>query len=69
MGLMAVGIPAALGIRLGAIALTLAVARRAGAARWTALAGSALASLLTLAVALTVVVSGGPIDGVLAEQS
>jgi len=58
-------LPWAFGVRLGTLALTLALARRPDACRRLAFAGSMLASLLTGGAALFVVLGGGPLHGVL----
>ncbi|MBK5298389.1 MAG: hydrogenase 4 subunit B [Vicinamibacteria bacterium] len=66
---MAVGLPAALLIRLLTVAATLALARRARTCRWVALVGSMLASLLTVTVALEVIASGLSVEGVLVRHA
>ena len=63
--LVEVGLPVALIIRLTTIAATVAFARRAIWCRRVALAGSIVASAVTVSVALRVLASGTPIDGVL----
>jgi hydrogenase-4 component B len=65
---MAVGVPAALVIRLMAVAATLSFGRYARLCRWTALGGSILASAITTAVALRVLASG-PIEGVILRHT
>ncbi|RPI49597.1 MAG: hydrogenase 4 subunit B, partial [Acidobacteria bacterium] len=56
---------AALGIRLATMGLTLALTRRAAMCRGVAVAGSVVASVATLSIALGVLVAGRPVDGVL----
>jgi hydrogenase-4 component B len=63
--LVSVALPAAILVRLLAAAATLAFARRPSACRVVALAGSMLASVLTLTTAVKVVASGRPVEGVL----
>jgi hydrogenase-4 component B len=58
-------VPAALLLRLGTIAITLAVARRKTTARLTAFVGSALASVLSGATAVHVLRTGSALRGVL----
>ncbi len=58
-------LPWAFGVRLGSLALTLALARRPNGCRWLAFAGSILASFLTGGAALLVVLGDGPLEGVL----
>lgn len=62
-GLVAVGVPLALVIRLASVAATLMLARHARASRWAALAASIVASVVTVTVALHVIASGRPTDG------
>ncbi len=62
-------LPAALALRLGSIALALGLARRPAASRWAALAGSALASLLTASLAFSVLATGRPARGLLLPHS
>lgn len=64
-GLVAVGVPLALVIRLASVAAALGLARHARACRWAVLGASTVASLLTGTVALQVIRSGHTIDGVL----
>jgi len=59
----------ALAIRLATIALALVLTRRAPLCRGVALAGSILASLVTLSVAVGVLGGGGPVDGVLLRHA
>jgi hydrogenase-4 component B len=59
----------ALLLRLVTIAATIALARRATACRWVALTGSAVASAMTMAVAIQVIASGHPVDGVLIRHA
>jgi hydrogenase-4 component B len=56
-------LPVALALRLGSIALALALAGRTGASRGVALAGSCLASLLTGGLAVRVLSTGQGIQG------
>ena len=63
--MIAVGVPAALAIRLATIAVTVACAAHARACRWVSLGGSIVASGLTTIVAARVLVLGHPVDGVL----
>ncbi|MFA5909559.1 MAG: proton-conducting transporter membrane subunit [Vicinamibacterales bacterium] len=67
-GVVAVGVPAALVIRLVTMAVTIGLARRPRVARWTALLGSLLASMLTMGVALYVIGSGRPVEGILVHH-
>jgi len=69
VGVVAIGLPAAFVVRLITVAATLALARRARACRWTALAGSMLASLVTATVALEVLRSGQAVEGVLLRHA
>ena len=64
-----ISLPAALAIRLATIAATVAAARWPRLCRAVALAGSMLASAMTLAVARSVVVSGQSVDGVLLHHA
>lgn len=66
---VAIGLPAAFVVRLATIAATLALAGRARACRWVAMAGSMLASLLTATVAVEVLRSGQAVDGVLMRHA
>ena len=56
-------LPAALALRLGSIGLALGLARRPAASRWAALGGSCLASLLTGALASSVLATGRSAGG------
>jgi hydrogenase-4 component B len=56
-------LPAALALRLGSIGLALGLARRPVASRWTALGGSCLASVLTGALASSVLATGRAAGG------
>ncbi len=56
-------LPAALALRLGSIGLALGLARRPAASRWAALGGSCLASLLTGALAWSVLATGRATGG------
>lgn len=67
--LVAVGLPAAFGIRLLAIAAAWALAGRPRVCRWTSLLGSVAASVLTMTVALTVIASGRPVGGLLGRHA
>ncbi len=58
-----IGLPAALALRLGIVAVTLLLWRRNHAARHVAFLGSAAASLVTGLLAVDVLLSGVPIDG------
>ncbi len=51
-------LPAAFALRLGSIGLALGLARRPVASRWAALGGSCLGSLLTGALACSVLATG-----------
>ena len=59
----------ALVLRLATVAGSLMLARYPRACRLTAMAGSILASAITLAVAVTVIASGRPVDGVLLHHA
>jgi hydrogenase-4 component B len=50
-------------VRLGSIALTLGFARSPTVSRWVAFGGSLIASVLTGALAWTVLATGGPVGG------
>lgn len=65
VGVTAGGMAAALAVRLIVIVITLLFGRRVAACRWAAMAGSIVASTMTLAVAVDVLGSGVSIDGVL----
>jgi hydrogenase-4 component B len=67
--LVAVGLPAALVIRLTTSAAALALAGRPAACRLVALAGSIVASAVTMTVALDVIASGRPVEGVIARHA
>jgi hydrogenase-4 component B len=62
-------LPAALALRLGSIGLALALARRPAASRWAALGGSCLASLLTGALAWSVLGTGRSAGGSLLSHT
>jgi hydrogenase-4 component B len=64
-GLVAVGAPLALAIRLTSMIAILMLARHARACRWAALGASIVASALTATVAVHVITSGRAIDGTL----
>jgi hydrogenase-4 component B len=59
----------ALVLRLATVAGSLMLGRYPRACRLTAMAGSILASAITLAVAVTVIASGRPVDGVLLHHA
>jgi len=59
----------AFGIRLGTIVLTLGLSRRAAMCRGTALAGSVLASIVTLSTAIGGLAAGVPPEGVLLRHA
>jgi hydrogenase-4 component B len=63
--LLAGGLPVALALRIGVIALTLAAMRRTSVARQVAFVGSAAASILTGLTAAAVLWAGLPVHGVL----
>ena len=65
VGVFSGGIAAALVVRLIVMAITLLLGRRIVACRWAALGGSIVASTMTVAVAVKVLISGISIDGVL----
>ncbi len=65
----AVWLPTALALRLGSIGLALGLARTTAASRCAALVGSALASLLTGALALSVLATGRPARGSLLSHA
>jgi len=56
-------LPAALAVRLGSVGLALALAKQPASSRWAAFGGSVIASLLTGALAGTVLVTGRPAGG------
>jgi len=64
-GLVAVGVPLALVIRLTSIVATLMLVRHARACRWMAIGGSIVASVMTAVVAMHVIGSASAIDGTL----
>ena len=64
-GLVAVGVPLALAIRLTSVVATLMLARHARVCRWAALGASIVASVMTAGVAASVIASGTAIDGTL----
>jgi hydrogenase-4 component B len=64
-GLVAVGVPLAIVIRLTSVVTTLMLARHARACRWAALGASIVASVMTARVAVHVIASGRAIDGTL----
>jgi hydrogenase-4 component B len=64
-GLVAVGVPLALLIRLTSIVATLMLVRHARACRWMAIGGSIVASVMTAVVAMHVIGSASAIDGTL----
>jgi hydrogenase-4 component B len=63
MSVPAAWLPTALALRLGSIALALAFAGRPRVSRWSALAGSCLASLVTGMLAVHVLATGQTIQG------
>lgn len=67
--LMDVGVPAVVAIRLLAAAVPLVLLRRVTLSRYVALGGSALASTLTFAVAVQVLIGGSSWDGFLFRHS
>lgn len=64
-GLVAVGVPLALAIRLTSVVATLMLARHARVCRWAALGASIVGSVMTAGVAAYVIASGTAIDGTL----
>ena len=64
-GLVAVGVPLALAIRLVSVVATLMLVRHARACRWVALGASIAASVVTAAVAVHVIGSASSVDGTL----
>lgn len=62
-GLLAIGVPVALVIRLTSVVVTLMLARQPRACRWAALGASIVASVMTAGVAVHVIASGRAIDG------
>jgi hydrogenase-4 component B len=66
--LAGIGVPLAVGVRLITVVATVLLARRAPLCRWVALGGSIIASAITAAVAVGVLASGNPVDGVLARH-
>jgi len=69
MDLVSVGVPAAIAVRTATVVATAALSRRASACRLAAMGGSILASALTMTVALSVISSGRPVDGVLVHHA
>jgi hydrogenase-4 component B len=67
--LVSFGVPAAILLRGATVGATLALSRRASACRVAAMGGSILASLVTLLVALQVIVSAQPVNGVLMRHA
>lgn len=65
---LATGVPLALAIRIGCLALTLALFRRPNVARRIAFIGSAIASAVTGVTAGAMLYSGAPLHGVLLVQ-
>src|SRR5258708_2393453 len=65
---LATGLPVALAIRIGCVALTLALFRHLKAARRIAFIGSAMASAVTGVTAAAILYSGAPLHGVLLVQ-
>src|SRR5215831_17937436 len=65
---LATGLPLALAIRIGCLALTLALFRHLNVARRIAFIGSAIASAVTGVTAAAVLYSGAPVHGVLLVQ-
>ena len=59
------GLPAALALRIGIIAVTLLAVRRTNAARQLAFLGSAIASIVSGLTAVAVLRGGSPVHGVL----
>jgi hydrogenase-4 component B len=64
-GLVAVGVPLGLVIRLTSVVATLMLVRHARACRWMAIGGSIVASVMTAVVAIHVIGSASAIDGTL----
>jgi hydrogenase-4 component B len=69
MELVSFGVPAAIVLRGATVLATLSLSRRASACRAAAMGGSILASLVTLAVAVQVIVSGRSVDGLLMSHA
>jgi hydrogenase-4 component B len=69
LALAAIGVPAALAIRLAAVGVAILSARYTRPCRVAALAGSILASAITVTVALRVIVSGRSVDGTLIRHA
>jgi hydrogenase-4 component B len=65
----AIGLPAALVVRLATIAATFALNRGTDACRRTALGGSVIASLMTMTVAVQAIASARSVDGVLVRHA
>jgi hydrogenase-4 component B len=61
----AIGVPVALALRIGIVAIALLATRRIGAARYVALIGSAIASVVTGMTAASQLETGTPLHGVL----
>jgi hydrogenase-4 component B len=69
VALIAIGVPAALVARMLTVLVTLLCAGRARTCRWVALGGSMAASVLTVAVAIRVIMSGQSVDGALVRHA
>jgi hydrogenase-4 component B len=69
MGMAAVGVPAALLVRVATVVGTLVCARHPRACRWTALGGSMAASAISMAVAVRVIVAGQSMNGILMRHA
>jgi hydrogenase-4 component B len=67
--LAAVGLPAAILVRVITAGLTITLVQRPRACRLVALVGSMLASMLTMTTAVAVVTSGRPVEGVLLRHA
>ena len=67
-GLLAIGVPLALVIRLTSVVAILLLARQPRACRWAALGASIAASVMTAGIAVYVIASGRAIDGTLFRQ-
>lgn len=67
-GLLAIGVPLALVIRLTSVVVTFMLARQPRRCRWAALGASMVASVLTAGVAVQVIASGRATDGTLFRQ-
>jgi hydrogenase-4 component B len=68
-GLVGIGVPVAVAIRLVTVAATLLLVRRADGARRLALAGSIVASAITVGSAVHVLAVGRTLDGVLLRHA